>query len=1072
MSYSDIDRDPNKAFEIRQITYDEGVIGRPFLDGWRNSGLPGPTGLDLSPIIPTGPGEGMLMFAHTYDQVPVSGGLGISYIGGFPNLPANVGTSIAIEVREVTRLSAALADTDQQIDPDTPFVLAIDIRNDRPSTWDGLPASDVEAIVRLPDGLSLNPDDGRCQPPSSLAEIRCSLGTLGAGGSTRLLFNAQYNLASARSAPVLSIPVLLSDSGPKIGTSQREANLLVPVADADDDGVIDADDAFPTDPSYVADSDGDGLPDTWELDLGLNPDDGSDANQDPDADGFNNTEEFRLGNAPLLADADTLLRKASLYALGQQDQDEFGFAVASGDLNADGYDDLVIGAPAPGRLFIAYGDDGGTGTLTEVPKTPTVSADANRFGRALAVADFDGNGADDIAVGADGVVWVYHNGAAGIDADPLRIRRIEGVSSSFGARLASGDLDGDGLPDLAVGEPDYGDSFAAGRGAVFFYLSSDGRTLTEQSGFSFWLGGSEGEDRLGNSLAIADLTGDGRVDLALGAPGNSRAYLWRGANRTWASGLPSSEPFDARLDRPGGRFGAAMASGDIDGDGVADLVIGDPDGRNAADSPNGFAEVYLSRSGYAASSAPTTTVRVFGELDVSRTGASLAVVPVDGDAYADLVVGAPDFAALQGSALVFRGGPEGVTFVTTLRDLDRDQFGGALAAGDFNGDGRGDVAVGASAVDRLGFVDGYVRVLLAGGEPSEDDADADRVADRLDNCAAAANPSQEDLDRDALGDACDADIDGDGLSNEFEGSAGLDARSNRDATTDRDGDGVSNLAEAQSGTDPNDAGSSPLFEVPATDLFAAVLPRHRSTQIGNRVTAFATLLNAGAEPALGCAFAPLTPLDGTFGFAATDAVTNAPIAADNLPQDLAAGAAQSFVFEITPAAETRGDIELRFDCRNTAAVARLPALNAFGLTATAAPSIDMIALAATPSADGVLRIADASSGNGGSAAFALASINVGVADSVTARVRTLPADLPVSVTLCETDPSDGRCRFGQVPRESLLLDVAALDTPTFSVFAGAASAVPLDAAAHRVVVEFLNSDGTVVGSSSVAVTAF
>ncbi len=139
-----------------------------------------------------------------------------------------------------------------------------------------------------------------------------------------------------------------------------------------------------------------------------------------------------------------------------------------------------------------------------------------------------------------------------------------------------------------------------------------------------------------------------------------------------------------------------------------------------------------------------------------------------------------------------------------------------------------------------------------------------------------------------------------------------------------------------------------------------------------------------------------------------------------------------------------------------------PFVNTIDLTFSTTPIADIIALAATPSGDGILTVPQ-----DGSAAFAVAIDNAGSGDDLTAVIDTGAASLPVALALCETDPATGQCL--SPPSASLPLTLAAGATSTLSVFATASGQIPFAPATSRVFVHFLDGQGNSHGSTSVAV---
>ncbi len=123
----------------------------------------------------------------------------------------------------------------------------------------------------------------------------------------------------------------------------------------------------------------------------------------------------------------------------------------------------------------------------------------------------------------------------------------------------------------------------------------------------------------------------------------------------------------------------------------------------------------------------------------------------------------------------------------------------------------------------------------------------------------------------------------------------------------------------------------------------------------------------------------------------------------------------------------------------------------------------MIALGATASNDGIVNIPGAN----GTGAFAVATANVGTSASITASADTDAANLPVNITICQTNPASGQC-LTEAGTQSQLT-IGAGDTPTFSVFVQGSASIPFSPAVNRVFVRFKDSSGIVRGSTSVAV---
>ena len=260
-----------------------------------------------------------------------------------------------------------------------------------------------------------------------------------------------------------------------------------------------------------------------------------------------------------------------------------------------------------------------------------------------------------------------------------------------------------------------------------------------------------------------------------------------------------------------------------------------------------------------------------------------------------------------------------------------------------------------------------------------------------------------------------------------------------------------------------DIGAFELFTGSNTSVVAALLPSSRSVQVGTPATAFATVINTGQGIAAGCSIAPLTNVPSSFVYQTTNPA-NQIIGLPNAVANIAAGAAQSFVFAITPTALIPPtDVQFSFDCANSDPAPINTGLNTLLLSASNTPVPDIVALAATTTNDGIVNIP----GTNGTGAFAVATVNVGASASITASADTGSASLPVNISLCETNPATGQCLSGI--SSSVTTQINANATPTFGIFVQGNDNVPFDPAANRVFVRFKDGGAVTRGSTSVAV---
>ena len=356
------------------------------------------------------------------------------------------------------------------------------------------------------------------------------------------------------------------------------------------------------------------------------------------------------------------------------DGDNFGGSVTFvGDLDGDGVADLAVGAagddtggPRRGAVHVLLlNDDSTVKSSTKIASGtnggPTL-ADYDSFGSSLSgVGDLDGDGVADLAVGTPydtgGAVHVLLlNGDGTVKSSTKIAHELNGGptladGAAFGHSVASiGDLDGDGVADLAVGA-NGDDAGGTVRGAVHILLLNANGTVKSSTTIAHELNGGptlQNSDFFGWSVAgVGDLDGDGVADLAVGAIFDETSGADRGAvhvlllnangtvkSATKIVGGPTHEDV--------GAFGYSVASvGDLDGDGVADLAVGANDTNGTR---RGAVHVLLLNADGTVKSATEIASDIGGGPTLAEDdyfGSSVAVVgDLDGDGVADLAVGA------------------------------------------------------------------------------------------------------------------------------------------------------------------------------------------------------------------------------------------------------------------------------------------------------------------------------------------------------------------------------------------------------------------------------------------------
>ncbi|MFI6707082.1 FG-GAP-like repeat-containing protein [Nonomuraea sp. NPDC050478] len=348
---------------------------------------------------------------------------------------------------------------------------------------------------------------------------------------------------------------------------------------------------------------------------------------------------------------------------------------APSDFDGDGRPDLAVAAPyddrRSGSVTILYG----SGREQRLAQDEPEPGDA--FGASLAVGHFDGDRCADLAVGVpdeflgdrvpgadgNGVVRLYHGSPGGLrPGEELSLH--EPSSDRFGASLAAGDFDGDGRDELAAGAPGRG---RGGGVTVYWMKGRDPYPITQRTG---WVRqAARSTDGWGETLAAGDFDGDGRDELVVGAPADTVTKDGQGSvtvldpHRRRALRLTQSSPGVAGSAEKWDAFGAALATGDFDGDGRDDLAIGVPGegltaGQRAMDYGDGALHVvYGTRNGLRGARSEMWTQRLLkGEPRYyDRFGASLAAGDLDGDGDDELAVGVPG----EDSVQVMPGSPRG-----------------------------------------------------------------------------------------------------------------------------------------------------------------------------------------------------------------------------------------------------------------------------------------------------------------------------------------------------------------------------------------------------------------------------
>jgi hypothetical protein len=432
------------------------------------------------------------------------------------------------------------------------------------------------------------------------------------------------------------------------------------------------------------------------------------------------------GILPAQADSSPAVLLPNWVVDGVEQGADFGIRVAAaGDVNGDGFDDVLIGADRASDLVYRAGcvylHLGGPGGLGYEPAWLTCgTANGDRYGSAIAGrGDLNGDGYDDLAVGAyrfssdkaeadEGIVFVYYGGPTGPAAQPDWVMEGNQKGAEFGYGLSmAGDVNGDGFDDLLVGMRYYDNDIEgqtrenAGQ-LLLYYGSTDG--LAAAPGWTF--ASEQPAASLGYAVSGGmDINRDGYADLLGSAPFYDHGQEDEGAVFLFFGSPdgPGSQPdWWAEGNQIHAEFGmSACLAGDTNADGYADVLIGAPGATNLFGGI-GIAYLFL---GHAAGPGiypdwqnglpPSETATAYGST-VSPAG------DFNDDGYADLLIGAYLYThdqQAEGAFFIHLGGSDGPEPAPEWWDEGNKAntwFGwSAATAGDINADGRSDLIVGA-----------------------------------------------------------------------------------------------------------------------------------------------------------------------------------------------------------------------------------------------------------------------------------------------------------------------------------------------------------------------------------------
>ena len=777
------------------------------------------------------------------------------------------------------------------------------------------------------------------------------------------------------------------------------------------------------------DTDGDGLPDTFELDNGLDPDSAADAALDNDDDGLSNLLEFLQGLDP----NDASSNGNGITSTNLQDPE---FRLSS--LRANFADVDYIGAfaqdePENWTLDWTVGVNGNT--------TVWAPAEAGTLGGAEPVAD--GNCPSGTTPEGSTLLPDSHSGRMDLCRLP---QRFAGDGTTLTLTNDNIYLLGDGFPGTYIGNGEANDGNSANDVEVALViepgtliLATEEEALIITRGSDVFVRGTREDPVVMSSLDWFD-------DWLAGGDGTSDRGEWAGfVIMGYARSNECGTPCDVAAE---GNIGAYGGSDDQDGSGdVRYLVI-----RHAGNDIDGNGNELNGYTLFATGSGTRSSyVQVHKGLDdgVEHFGST--------DHMDHLVLTAnrdDSFDWGQG----YRGTAQFVLILQAADDADR----GIEADNDFANPELAPVSrpilanftilgqpAGDSSADgillRRGTGGLLHNFLVAGFADACIDVDGADTVQRfgtdliISNSLADCGGAGENFE------SGDGDIERRVVQNWWEGG-----RLNMLLPA--------NLMESGQPAPAVNQGNRPS---PDISLFAVLLPTSRSVPVNGMVaTVWATVTNAGTRTARNCVVGRRTNVGADFWFHTIAPESNQFTGTRNAMVDLASGQVQTYLLALDPVIDFGAtEVEFSFECANAAPARVIPGLNTLLLSAPKIAGPDVIALSATlgSEADTV----DVSLANGG--VFAVATANVGVAGRVTTRLDF--GGLPLLAAVCQIDAA---AKCVDTPGATVELEVGERETASFAVFLRASAQIAFDPADHRIRVFFLVGEEP-VGSTSVAV---
>ncbi|MCF0073621.1 FG-GAP-like repeat-containing protein [Dyadobacter sp. CY261] len=406
---------------------------------------------------------------------------------------------------------------------------------------------------------------------------------------------------------------------------------------------------------------------------------------------------------------------------GYQDFCSFGRSVANaGDVNGDGFSDIIVGAyehnsgqANSGAAYIYYGSLQGI-NLNMVTKIENVVGSGGLGFSVAGAGDVNGDGFDDVIIGdmsyfvswnpqkglVEGAALIYYGSNQGLITNTPSILKNSQTQSSFGWTVSSaGDVNGDGYDDVLVGDPNYDKQFDEGAAYVYYGSGQGINTVA-----AITLEGDQQSEQFGGAVSNAgDVNGDGFDDILVGAGfySNNQSYSVAAFIFYGSGSGVSNNPTIIENKLPDTWNGYSVSgAGDLNGDGFNDIAVGIPDNQ----AGDGGTFIYYGSSAGININSSKTILKIgqpsyFGN-SVSEAG------DFNGDGYGDLLIGAVQYSQIGTAAFIYLGSANGVnsqTPITFGNNIANSNMGESVAyAGDVNGDGYSDVLIGATSYNTKG----------------------------------------------------------------------------------------------------------------------------------------------------------------------------------------------------------------------------------------------------------------------------------------------------------------------------------------------------------------------------------